>query len=283
MRLGEIQGRMARALFRPLDKTWGMDRRSAAALSAAKQAELYIRPNRRLSAFERLEIYNRSYWYRLMDAFSEDFPGLCSVLGRERFNALACAYLTDCPSRSFTLRNLGSRLPRWLARHPELIAEAPRLALDMARLEWADVVAFDGEQRPAIQIDEVLAQAAEARFGIQPYLTLLEADYEVDDLRIAVNGLDESQFVKARALARRVARERARQRCISVYRHDLSVYYRRLELPEYRLLRALGRGVRLGAAIEAASHRHAGLRPESLREWFATWARLGWLTAPVTR
>ena len=282
MRLGEIQGRMAQALFRPLDNTWGMDRRSAAALSAAKQAELYLRPNRRLSALERLEIYNRSYWYRLLDAFSEDFPGLCAVLGRKRFTELAFAYLTDCPSRSFTLRNLGARLPRWLPRHPEFIAEAPRLAFDMARLEWADVVAFDGEERSPIGISEVLAEAAEARFGLQPHLTLLDASYEVDDLRIAVNDLGESQSARARSMARRLARTRPSQRCIAVYRHDLSVYYRRLEPPEYRLLHALGRGVPLGAAIESASHRLPGLQAESLREWFAAWARLGWLTEHVT-
>jgi hypothetical protein len=283
MRLGEIQGRMAQALFRPLDKTWGMDRSPAGTPSAAKEAGLYIRPNRRLSAFERLEIYNRSYWYRLMDAFSEDFPGLRAILGRKRFTALAFAYLTDCPSRSFMLRNLGSRLPRWLSRHSELTKEAPRLALDMARLEWADVVAFDGEERPPIEISEVLAQATEARFGLQPHLTLLDAAYEVDDLRIAVNELGESQFAKARAMARRMARVRACQRCIAVYRRDFSVYYRRLEVPEYRLLRALGRGVPLGAAIESASRQPAELRPESVRAWFAVWARLGWLTAPAAR
>lgn len=280
MRLGEIQGRMARALFRPLDKTWAMDRRLGATPSAAEEAELYIRPNRRLSAFERLEIYNRSYWYRLLDALSEDFPGLCAILGRKRFTELSFAYLTECPSRSFTLRNLGSRLLRWLPQHPEFIAEAPRLALDMARLEWADVVAFDGEERPPAEIGVVLSQATEARFSLQPHLTLLESAYEVDDLRLAVNDLGESQFAKARARARRVARAKPEPRYIAVYRHDLSVYYRRLALPEYHLLRALGRGMPLSAAIAASSRRSPELQTESLREWFKAWARLGWLSAP---
>ena len=281
MRLGEIQGRMARALFRPLDKSWGMDPRRAETPSAGEEAALYIRPNRRLSAFERLEIYNRSYWYRLLDAFAEDFPGLRAIVGRERFIQISFDYLNDCPSRSFTLRNLGSKLPRWLARHPELIAGAPRLALDMTHLEWADVVAFDGEERAAARMDEVVSQATEARFGLQPHLTLLETRYEVDDLRVAINGIPESRFAKAQAKARSLAQTRPEPRYVAVYRNDLSVYYRRLELPEYRLLRSLGRGTPLDAAIAAAAPPNTELQPQKLHEWFGTWARLGWLTTPV--
>jgi len=281
MRLGEIQRRMAQALFRPLEgDTRAVDPGSNLRQSVAAEAELYIRPNRFLSASERLGIYNRSYWYRLLDALVEDFPGLCAVLGRKRFTELSCAYLTDCPSRSFTLRNLGARLPRWLSQHPEMIAEAPRLALDMARLEWADVIAFDGPERPPVEIEEILSQGTEARFGLQPHLTVLEAAYAVDDLRIAVNDLAESQLVKVRAIARRVLRAKPEPRYIAIYRHALAVYYRQLELPEYRLLRSLGRGTPLNSAIAMSLRRHPELQPESLRVWFTAWARLGWLTTP---
>ena len=69
-----------------------------------------IKPNDRLTSFERLEIYNRQYWFRLMAGFAEDFPGLHAVLGGRRFDAMAKAYLIDCPSQSFTLRNLGFAL-----------------------------------------------------------------------------------------------------------------------------------------------------------------------------
>ena len=35
----------------------------------------FIKPNDRLTSFERLEIYNRQYWFRLLSSFAEDFPG----------------------------------------------------------------------------------------------------------------------------------------------------------------------------------------------------------------
>jgi hypothetical protein len=36
----------------------------------------YIKPNDRLSSFDRLEIYNRQYWFRVIGAVSEDFSAL---------------------------------------------------------------------------------------------------------------------------------------------------------------------------------------------------------------
>ena len=77
-------------------------------------AESFIAPNSRLSAFERLEIYNRQYWFRVLGALAEDFPALRAVVGGSAFEALSIAYLTAHPSRSFSLRNLGLMLAEWL-------------------------------------------------------------------------------------------------------------------------------------------------------------------------
>ena len=61
---------------------------------------------------------------------------------------LATAYLAKYPSASFTLRNLGQRLEKFLREEPKWIAPNEELALDMARFEWAQVVAFDDAARP---------------------------------------------------------------------------------------------------------------------------------------
>ena len=95
-----------------------------------------IKPNDRLTSFERLEIYNRQYRFRT-GSFVGGLSGLRAILGEHRFEKLAIAYLLDCPSRSFTMRNLGSRLEAWLREHPEHIAKFESIALDMVRLEWA--------------------------------------------------------------------------------------------------------------------------------------------------
>jgi hypothetical protein len=62
---------------------------------------------------------------------ADDFPGLQAVLGNRRFEALSKAYLVDCPSHSFTLRNLGRDLESWLKKNPRWAGSRQSIALDM--------------------------------------------------------------------------------------------------------------------------------------------------------
>jgi hypothetical protein len=148
--LQEIQRRVAAAVMQPLTRTETMPRKRKDGTSNKTEADALIKPNDRLSSFERLEIYNRQYWFRLYSSFEEDFPGLMAVVGRKKFDALMRAYLTDFPSRSFSLRNLGSHLEGWLLQHQEYIEPRKDLALDMVRIEWAHIEAFDSADDPLI-------------------------------------------------------------------------------------------------------------------------------------
>src|SRR5712692_1001016 len=121
MTLLQLQRRMAHAVMQPLT---GADR------MAPKTDAAYIKPSDHLTSVERLEIYSRSYWFRVLDSLYDDFPGLCAVLGKKAFHRLSRAYLADCPSQSFTLRNLGSRLEGWLRRNPKYAGSKHGLALD---------------------------------------------------------------------------------------------------------------------------------------------------------
>ena len=112
------------------------------------EAAAFIKPNDRLTSFERLEIYNRQYWFRLYSSFEDDFPGLQAVLGRRQFERVMRAYLVECPSTSYTLRDLGARLHEWLRRNEELTGSRSRLAQDVVELEWAHIEAYDAASRP---------------------------------------------------------------------------------------------------------------------------------------
>src|ERR1700683_5663398 len=108
MNLAEIQKRAAAAIMAPLTASDDM------APKWRREAEALIKPNSRLAPLERLQIYSRSYWFRVLDCLYDDFPGLCAVLGQRAFNRLSAAYLTGRPSESFSLRNLGVGLEAWL-------------------------------------------------------------------------------------------------------------------------------------------------------------------------
>src|SRR5271170_3250054 len=233
--LMEFQRRVAGAVMSPLN----------ASISAT--ANQLVKPNDRLTSTERLNIYHRQYWYRILDSFREDFPGLRAILGERAFERLARAYLSDCPSQSFTLRNLGSRLETWLGEHAELAGKNLASALDMVRLEWAHIEAFDNAERKPLGPEDLLELGPELVLALQPYIGLLELRYPVDDLRVKVNANLEEHSTASNAVGalarrdkvRRYARLKPQQIFLAVHRVDFTVYYRRLEADEFRLLRAI--------------------------------------------
>ncbi len=245
----------------------------------------FIKPNDRLTSFERLEIYNRQYWFRILGCFYEDYPGLRAVLGDSKFERLARAYLAKYPSASFTLRNLGGRLEKFLAEEPQWAAPRQALALDMARFEWAQIVAFDGEARPVVEIDSLLgSDPAKLRLALQPYLSFLALDHPVDDCVLALKKAalrgEASNAVEAspKSGTRRAMPLPKREKIyVAVHRHDNGLYYKRLEPEAYHILTALRGGAFLeDACAEALASAPAGDWAEVVRKWFENWRQLGW-------
>lgn len=294
----ELQRLMAGTVMQPLTPAGGMRTHWRDGRSMKRVAADFIKPNDRLTSFERLEIYNRQYWYRLKDSFYEDFPGLRALLGEKRFEAMAVAYLNQFPSASFTLRNLGRRLLGFLQAHPEWTRPRERLVLDMARLEWAHIEAFDNEAKPRLQLESfaVADPASALRLKLQPYMTLLELGYELDKFLIrlkredrlrneASNAKQQTRTPQNRSTPRQV---QPKTIYLAVHRQGDSVYYKRLQPLEFRLLSAFERGATVAEACEAlvapqargagAGANRAG-GPTALppiRKWFETWAGLGW-------
>lgn len=293
MMLATLQRAVARAVMQPLTRTERMQRIAPGGGPMRGYAARYIKPNDRLTSFERLEIYNRQYWWRLLSSMNEDFPGLRAILGERQFEAMSRAYLCECPSRSFTLRNLGKQLEPWVRKRSRWIHGKELLALDMVRLEWADIEAFDGQARPALRVQDLSGTAGpDLRLSLQPYVQLLQLHYPVDDLLLEVkDGDDESTDFASNAFHARkkrkkvqaVAKLKPAQIFLVVHRVDFSVYFRRIAPEQFFLLSALRKGDRLVHAIESAFRQSAipeAERGPSVQHWFQTWATLGWFCHP---
>jgi hypothetical protein len=282
--LRKFQRLMTHAVVRPLAAGDRLQSRWIDGRPMAEVAASFIKPNDRLTAFDRLEIYNRMYWFRLIGCFHEDNPALRALLGERRFERLTRAYLAKYPSRSFTLRNLCSRLERFIGEEPRWTAPRTAAARAVACFEWAQTVAFDGEARPALTADD-LADAAPARLRVdlQPYLSLLTLEYPVDDYVLAVkkrsalrseasNAVDTAAPVGRRR--KTVAPPRRGRIHVAVHRHTNRLYYKRLGRAELLILQALRAGRPVGQAVAAGGRQ---VRPGQVRDWFATWMKLGWL------
>jgi hypothetical protein len=292
MMLLELQQRMMKAVMQPLTSSNRIVPKTPAGRPMRIEVSEFITPNDRMAAIERLEIYSRSYWFRVLESLNDDFPGLRAVLGKRAFDRLSRAYLADCPSQSFTLRNLGSRLEGWLRRNPRYAGSRQALALDMVRLEWAHIEAFDSAAEKVLGPEDMLELGPGFRAGLQPYIRLLALDYPVDGLRIQVNHAAEEHEAasnavlkrKYRSLSQRVTRMKRERIYLAVHRIDFAVYYRRIAAEEYGLLNALREGQPFGRAIQTGfkdSPITNGEQPSMLEQWFAAWAELGWLCPPA--
>jgi hypothetical protein len=284
--LRQFQRMMAAAVLRPLDSQDNLQSKWIDGRPMDAVAAEFIKPNDRLTSFERLQLYNRMYWFRILDAFRDDCPGLLSALGERAFGRLAQAYLEKRPSRSFTLRNLCSRLSQFIKDDPALTAPRTALCIEISRFEWAQTVAFDGESRPMVSPASLSrTPPSRLRLGLQPYVTLLDLRYPIDTYVIRVKKRDalrseasntpDSEAGGHRAI-RRARVPRPSRTLVAVHRHENRLYYKRLEPAAFRILAALSAGGTLSRSIAAAGRR---VKPAKVQDWFRAWMALGWFCA----
>lgn len=245
----------------------------------------FIKPNEHLTGFERLEIYARQYWFRLLDCLYDDYPALRVLLGEKRFHQLCREYLAAHPSTSWTLRNLGQHFPTFVTE--------PK-SRDVACVEWAQTLAFDEPLKKALRIDDLLGSDPSAlRLGLQPCVVLVRTDYAVDHFITAMKKTDaDVRGSASQAMSEAPSREtlakaprlKAEVVHLAVHRHDNTLYFKRMSREAFALLSALRDGESLADAIEGALT-DAPVDVDwaaEIRDWFAEWSQLGWFCRPLS-
>lgn len=237
--------------------------------------ERVILPSRALSSQERLAIYHRAYFARLLECLHDDFPTLLGFLGGEVFDGLAIEYLIGHPSRSYTLNRLGERFVEFLE------ATRPRGAqddwadflIDLARLDWTFGEVFDGpglEDHPPFD-PEPLGQLMpdqweRARLVPARCLRLVAFRYPVNDY-----------YTQLRSGQRPSIPEPV-PTWLAVTRRDYVVRRHPLSHPQFELLGGIAQGLTVGAVIVRVATLANGGSDEwagSLRQWFFDWGRDG--------
>ena len=286
MTLLELQRRMAGAIMAPLGPGDHIAPKAPNGRGMRTEAAEIVKPNDRLSSMERLEIYARSYWFRVLDSLHDDYPGLRAIIGPRAFDRLSRAYLAELPSQSYTLRDLGSRLEGWIEAHPEFAGKNLSLALDMVRLEWAHTVAFDGPAEKVLGPEDLLDLSPEMTFRVQPYISLLALQYPVDDLRLQVSDISEGHGEASNAVLRHKERRAVRRHSLKaeriflvVHRREDSVYYRRWRKTNSDSCKHCGTEPPVADALDsvfADSDISAEDLQGKIQDWFSAWSQNGW-------
>ena len=254
-------------------------------------ANTLFKPSWSLQPVDRLEIYNKQYWYRVLDSMLEDFPGLNAILGNEKFDVLVTAYLVANPSTTYSLRDLGDKLAAFINERPELTGADQSLAHQMCSFEWAAIEAFDRKRYPTIPPNSLSSGNPESLvLVLQPYVSLLETDYALDDFAIKVDktsaqhGVSTAQAVRCHEDSEAM-RPKRKHLYLAIHRLQNHVYYKRIDQEQFQLLNAIKAGMTIGEACNDLAGGLSATRlatlPARLQKYFSDWMELGWFADPT--
>jgi hypothetical protein len=197
-------------------------------------------------AADRLAVYTEAYFWRLHDVLAEQHAALRHVVGGATFERLARGYLDEHPPTGHDLGRAGALLPTFLATASET-APSPWLA-ELAQLERLHLDLFvAADARPLALVDlQTLPPASLPSLILRPVpaFALLECEYDVAALYAEASN----------------APPRRRPTRLVVWRKQLAVFHRALEIEEWHALSRVARIAtlaELGEQLAAQASIHA--------------------------
>lgn len=180
-----IQQWFAGIITVPIDKDNKIRPHAPSGRAIVEEALEYIAPSPTLEAFQRIELYNQQYWWRLLSNMQESFPTVLRLFGYYDFNrVISFPYLQKYPPNHWSLSYLGQHLVQWIEE--EYQASDKALVLDCARLDYAYLDCFIIEQKPCILADESQENGFESskKMALQPHVRLFCFPYDLLQFRI---------------------------------------------------------------------------------------------------
>ncbi len=148
-----------------------------------------VNSDKKGDAVERMNIYRDSYRFRLVDVLFGDFPTLHKILGDDDFSELAFDYVKKYPSTSFTIRNFGQYMSKYLLEEEPYKNHG--YLTEMADFEWSKGTAFDAPDSEVFTMDELASISVEkwptAKFKFIPAIKRLIYSYDVPQIWKAIN------------------------------------------------------------------------------------------------
>lgn len=221
------------------------------------KAEALMKPCGNLSSAERLELYHRQYWFRVLESVADDFPVLRKMAGEAKFWELIEAYLQAYPSGSFTLRHLGRSVAKFVAGWEGLDELHRRWFAALAELEYAAMEIFEAAEREPLAAEALATEEIE----LQPHVRLIEIPVPADLC------MKWDSFTPCGEITT----------CLAVWRGSKGAHLSRLGPVEFELLRRMQQGGHLRELFAEPVNPEPS--PEEVREWFGEWQSRGWITA----
>jgi hypothetical protein len=236
---------------------------------SAKAAD-YIVPSKGLTPFQRTELYNQQYWWRLLSALQDNFPMLTRLFGPADFNeSIGKRALTKYPPTHWSLSRLGEEVVHWI---DEEYHHADRsLVLDSAKIDWYTTDSLTVKELPPLTLSKVSPELASKRLALQPHLHLLQLNANLFTLREELLTKDPDGWVGTPF----PSIDKSGTHHYAIFRTpNLAVTWKSLHPKEYKILSALQAGSSLEEATDLLEESEASL----LAGWCQEWAMRKWLS-----
>ena len=200
-------------------------------------------------AAQRFGVYRNNVTVSLIDAVADTFPVVQQLVGADFFRAMAGEFVRQSPPVSPVLAWYGDAFAGFVASFPPA-AGVPYLA-DVARLEYARVLAFHAADADPVPVAEIAACLNDPevlpglRMHLHPSLQVIDSPFAIASLW----GAHQGEHQDTADLAR-IDPEQAE--CALVLRHGLSVEVVPVPAAAGRFIAALQGGATLGTAVQQA-------------------------------
>lgn len=167
---------------------------AAALLAPEHRCPPGLRTWNRSDARARLAVYRNNVVGSLIDAVADTSPVVQQLVGDAFFRAMAAHLVREHPPRSRVLAHCGGEFTDFIARFEP--ARSVAYMADVARLEWARVVAYHAADVAPLTAEAVGAalsddaHAAELRLECQPSTSIVESRSAIVSIWAAHPGED---------------------------------------------------------------------------------------------
>lgn len=243
-----------------------------------EEAPLHIKPGPRLLPYERLQIYNQQYWWRLITNLQESFPLLTRLFGYSSFNdEIAVPYLLKYPSDTWTLSFLGRRLGQWVSENYK--EKDKKLVFEAVELDWSFNISFICEERLTIDFNDLFKETEKMTNKIlflQPHVHLFVWEYDLLSFRDKMLDQEPDYWIENDF----PDLKKERKVFAIVFRNQKNnVLSKEITEEEYFLLKSFKKGLsieQLCEIIEKLPAKRAKKIAENLQNWFQEWGARAW-------
>lgn len=237
----------------------------------------WVKPSATLLPYQRVELYHRQYWWRLIDCLQSNFPMVTRLFGYSDFKReIAIPYLHESPPTHWALCQLGESLPKWIGERYQ--NEDVKLVKTCAEIDWALGKAFWVKEFPsvnfsALEEEEILTST----FYLQPHVQLFSLKADLFSFRETFLS-EEVDYWNTHPFPPLNHGEKF----FAVYRfQNKSIKWKEISKYEFKFLSFFIKGLTLNQACDKIEQEGGEFYAQAQLEmplWLRDWTILGWLT-----